>query len=112
MAYNIALEQKLDDLTNQLPGISKKKMFGGVAFLIHGNMSVGVQKDFLMIRISAADEAEWLEKPHIRPMDFTGKRMKGWLTVEPEGWDDDRILPDLVKNSCDFAATLPKKAGS
>jgi TfoX/Sxy family transcriptional regulator of competence genes len=111
MAYNIALEQKLDALTAKRDGISKKKMFGGVAFLIHGNMSVGVQKDVMMMRVAHADEAAWLEKPHIRPMYFTGKRMKGWLTVEPDGWDDDRLLPDLVKNSCDFAATLPKKAG-
>lgn len=109
MAYNLALEQKLDHLTANWSGLTKKKMFGGMAYLINGNMSVGINKDLMMMRVSHTEEAALLERLHVRPMDFTGKRMRGWLTVEPDGWDDDRVLPELVKLSCDFAASLPAK---
>jgi TfoX/Sxy family transcriptional regulator of competence genes len=109
MAFNTQLEEKLDLHTKKYKGLTKKKMFGGMAYLINGNMSVGINKDLLMIRISPAREGELLKKMHVRPMDFTGKRMKGWLTVEPEGWDDERILPEFVAESCEFAASLPPK---
>ena len=87
MAYNIKLAEQIRDELNRIPFV-EKKMFGGVGFLIHGNMACGVNKDDLIVRVHPDRHASLLKKPHVRPFDMTGRPMKGWLVVE-EGWNQN-----------------------
>jgi len=109
MAYNESLVARLHELLDDETDIVEKKMFGGVAFLAAGNMSVGVVKDDLAVRVGPAAEAKALEDPAARPMDFTGRPMKGWLYVSAEGWDDDESLRQWVDRGLSFARSLPSK---
>lgn len=108
MAYN----QKLADrVRSQLDGIPfvEKKMFGGVGFLIGGNMACGVNKDDLIVRVEPERHGTLLKKPHAKPFDLTGKPMKGWLVVEAEGCKTEKQLGAWVKEGVEFASTLPPK---
>lgn len=84
-------------------------MFGGLSFLLNGNMAVGVIKDELMTRVGPAAFDELVDLPGARIMDFTGRPMKGWIVVGAEGIDDDGSLSEWVERGTDFAATLPQK---
>ncbi|HEX5940801.1 MAG TPA: TfoX/Sxy family protein [Anaerolineales bacterium] len=108
MAYN----QKLADrVRSQLDGIPfvEKKMFGGVGFLIGGNMACGVNKDDLIVRVEPERHGTLLKKPHAKPFDLTGKPMKGWLLVEAKGCKTEKQLGAWVKEGVEFASTLPPK---
>lgn len=108
MAYN----QKLADrIRSQLDGIPfvEKKMFGGVGFLIGGNMACGVNKDDLIVRVEPERHGTLLKKPHAKPFDLTGKPMKGWLLVEAKGCKTEKQLGAWVKEGVEFASTLPPK---
>ena len=87
-------------------------MFGGLCFLIHGNMCCGVLKDELVLRLDPARGQELLSRPHTRPMDFTGRPMKGFMFIEAEGLGTDCQLRDLVSMARSFAQSLPRKPGS
>lgn len=84
-------------------------MFGGIAFLVYGNMSVGIWKDALIVRTRPEEAAVQLQRPHVRPMDITGKPMKGWLLVEPERFVDDTDLLQWIEMGYAFAIALPPK---
>ena len=86
-------------------------MFGGLCFLIRGNTCCGVLKDQLVLRLEPERARELLSGPHVRPMDFTGRPMKGFLFVEPGGLRTDRQLRDWVAVARSFARRLPAKAG-
>lgn len=90
-------------------GISEKNMFGGIAFLVHGNMCCGIWKDLLVIRLSVEAATVELKKPHVRVMDITGRPMKGWLFVEPAGFKKDADLFLWVEKAFSFASSLPPK---
>ena len=90
-------------------GVSEKRMFGGVCFMINGNMCAGVNDKLLMLRLGNALAAEALAEPHTRPMDFTGRPLKSMIYVEPEGYDADEDIEGWVGRAADFAKTLPKK---
>lgn len=109
MPYNPALDEKIQRIVAQWPHIERKKMFGGTGYLSNGNMVTGVYKDLLVLRVGKDIETELLAQPWCRPMDVTGKSMKGWLFVESEGWDDDRRLKDLIGRAKVFVDTLPVK---
>jgi len=83
-------------------------MFGGVAFLLHGNMCCGVVKDLLVLRLGSTGAELALTKPHTREMDFTGKPMKGMVYVEPEGVRTERKLQAWLELAVRFTQTLPK----
>jgi len=87
----------------------EKKMFGGVGFLVHGNMACGVNKDNLIVRVDPEKHSALLKKPHAKPFDLTGKPMKGWLLVEPDGCKTAKQLSAWVKEGVEFALTLPPK---
>jgi TfoX/Sxy family transcriptional regulator of competence genes len=108
MAYDLKLAERIRTQLEGLP-VVEKKMFGGVGFLIHGNMSCGVYKDDLVVRFDPEKQNALLKKPHAKPFDITGKPMKGWLLVEPAGVKTNRQLGAWVKASVEFAATLPPK---
>lgn len=84
-------------------------MFGGIAFMLAGNMAVGVIGEDLMVRLDPADAEEALREPHTRPMDFTGKPMKNMVYVDPQGTASDEDLAQWVEAGADYAASLPPK---
>jgi TfoX/Sxy family transcriptional regulator of competence genes len=88
---------------------TEKKMFGGVCFLVNGNMACGVYGDGLIIRVGKASYDEAMRKPHVRPFDLTHRPMKAWVFVDPPGYADEDALKSWVAIGIDFAASLPPK---
>lgn len=109
MPYNPALDEKLQHIAAQWPDTERKKMFGGTGYLSKGNMVTGVYKDLLVLRVGEGQEQKLLAHAWCRPMDVTGKPMKGWLFVEAEGWDNDERLGELVAQAKAFVDTMPAK---
>ena len=90
-------------------GSSEKKMFGGVCFMINGNMCVGSWKGTLVVRLDREKHEETQSKPHVKPMDITGKVMKGWALIEPVGIESDDNLKAWVRRAARCAGSLPPK---
>jgi TfoX/Sxy family transcriptional regulator of competence genes len=109
MAYDEGLAQRIREALGDLPGLVEKKMFGGVGFMVHGNMACGVHKDALVVRVGPEGHEDALARPHTRPFDITGRPMTGWVMVAPEGCQSDEDLMDWVQDGVDFAHTLPPK---
>ena len=91
------------------PGITEKKMFGGLCLLARGHMFVGIVGEALMARVGPAAYEKALRRPHARVMDFTGRPMKGYVFVDPPGYEEDRDLKRWVEESLKFVKTLPEK---
>jgi len=89
--------------------ISEKKMFGGIGFLLNGNMCVGVWKDSLIARVGPDQYEAALEQPFVREFDITGRAMKGWVLVTSEGLADDDSLKEWIDQAAAFVSKLPKK---
>jgi TfoX/Sxy family transcriptional regulator of competence genes len=111
MAYDEGLTERMRAMLDDEPGVTEKKMFGGVCFLLGGNMFVGVVKADLMVRIGRSGHQDALRDPHARPMDFTGKAMTGYVFVAPRGTSEDADLARWIRLGRSFAATLPAKDG-
>jgi TfoX/Sxy family transcriptional regulator of competence genes len=112
MAYDEGLAERIRDVLVDERGITEKKMFGGIAFLLDGKMFVGIVKDDLMVRVGPDHYAASLKRAHVRPMDFTGKPMAGYVYVAPAGLTDDEELERWVRLAAKFAATLKASAPS
>jgi TfoX/Sxy family transcriptional regulator of competence genes len=108
MAYNEKLAERIRKELGDVPFV-EKKMFGGVGFLIQGNMACGVHKQIMIVRVNPGKHAALLKKPGARPFDITGKPMKGWLTVDADGCKTAKQLSEWVKEGMNFALTLPTK---
>ncbi|MDQ2690798.1 MAG: TfoX/Sxy family protein [Chloroflexota bacterium] len=108
MAYDQKLAERIRVQLEGLPFV-EKKMFGGVGYLIGGNMACGVYKNDLVVRVHAERHPALLKKPHAKPFDITGRPMKGWLLVEPAGCKTAKQLSAWVKEGVEFASTLPPK---
>jgi len=109
MAYDEALAQRIRTTLPGIPGITEKKMFGGIAFMVDGNMACGVSKDNLMVRISPDATDAALAQPNVRLFDMTGRPMKGWVLVEPAGIEADDDLKRWIAQGVAFAQSLPPK---
>jgi TfoX/Sxy family transcriptional regulator of competence genes len=109
MAFDEVLARRIEQMLDDRDGVAQRKMFGGIAYMLHGNMAVGIVKDELMLRLGDAGVAEALKQPHTRPMDFTGKIIKSMVYVEPAGFKSDKQLRSWVDRALAFAATLPRK---
>lgn len=112
MAYDEGLAHRIGEVLEvleDLPWFVEKKMFGGVCYLIDGNMACGVIKEFLIVRVGPDRYEEALGKPHTRLFDFTGRPMKGWVMVDEEGYGDDDDLSEWVWQGVEFARSLPPK---
>jgi hypothetical protein len=109
MAYDAALEAILDETTQHWDGVAKKKMFGGVVYMTHGNICVGIWRDHLIIRAGKAVGTMMVTDKRFRPFDVTGRAMSGWAMLEPEGWHDPAVREDAIKTARNFCRTLPKK---
>ncbi len=109
MAYSESLAQRIRSAIARRRGFAEMKMFGGVGFLLHGNMCVGVWKSSLIARLGPDQAEKALKKAHVVEFDITGRPMKGWVMVEPDGIDTDKQLAGWIEESIAFVATLPKK---
>jgi TfoX/Sxy family transcriptional regulator of competence genes len=109
MAFDEKLADRVRRQVGKRNGLSEKKMFGGLAFLLHGNMSCGIHGSELIVRIAPETTESALAEPGTRVFDMTGRPMKGWLLVAGAGLKDDAALAKWVRRSLDYAASLPKK---
>jgi hypothetical protein len=109
MAYDVGLAQRIRELLSEQPELVEKKMFGGIAFMLHGNMACGVLGDDLMVRVGPDRHQPALDRPHTRPFDFTGKPMSGWVVVAASGVESDEDLESWVQQGVEFALSLPAK---
>ena len=108
MAYNQELAERVRSQLNGIPFV-EKKMFGGVGFLIGGNMACGVHKEDLIVRTDPERHSALLKKSHAKTFDLTGRPMKGWLLVEADGCKTEKQLGAWVREGVAFASTLPPK---
>ena len=109
MVYDEGLSQRIRELLTDAPAVEEKKMFGGLAFMVNGNMAVGVTGSELMVRVGAENYESALAEPHVRPMDFTGKPLRGFVYVDESGYETDEGLAMWVSRAVDFVLTLPSK---
>ena len=109
MAYSESLAQRIRQNFVGRRGTTEKKLFGGVGFLIDGNLCVGIWKNSLIVRLGPEQGQAALKKPNVVPFDITGRPMKGWLMVEPDGIETDKQLAEWIRRSEEFVNTLPRK---
>jgi hypothetical protein len=109
MAYDEGLATRVRDLLGERPGLAEKKMFGGLAFLLDGNMACGVRGDDLIVRVAAEEADAVRDEPGTRPFDLTGRPMKGWLMVGADGHAEDDDLRRWVARGVAHASSLPPK---
>jgi TfoX/Sxy family transcriptional regulator of competence genes len=109
MAFDEALADRVRDLLSPRADVTERRMFGGIAFMVAGNMAVGVVHDDLMVRLDPDDAARALEEPHTRPMDFTGRPATNMVYVDSVGTSGDDDLAGWVDAGADFASSLPPK---
>ena len=111
MAYDEELADRVRVVLADEPSLTERKMFGGLAFMIGGNMACGIVKDELMLRLGADGADAALDEPHVREMDFTGRPMTGLVYVERAGLDDAGLCR-WVERAAAHARSLPPKAKS
>jgi TfoX/Sxy family transcriptional regulator of competence genes len=109
MAYDEVLAERIRAKVKTRRGLTETKMFGGMGFLVNGNMACGVIKQDLIVRLSHEDSDAALKQPHVKAFDMTGKPMKGWILVAPDGVKTDRALQGWVDKALAFARSLPPK---
>jgi TfoX/Sxy family transcriptional regulator of competence genes len=110
MAYDEKLAERIRTTLSGRPDVEERRMFGGVAFMIRGHMSVGVVGPTLMVRHEPADAEALLREPHARPMDFTGRPMRGFLYVDPPGTRAPTALGTWIGRATAWAESQPPKA--
>jgi TfoX/Sxy family transcriptional regulator of competence genes len=111
MAYDEDLGERVREELQADPALSERTMFGGLCFMLHGNMCAGVVGERLMLRLGQAAAEAALREPHVSPMDFTGRPMKGMVYVEPEGLDDPALVR-WVEQAAAHARSLPAKGAA
>ena len=110
MAYDEDLANRIRELVLIEPGVTEKRMFGGLAFLINGNMSVSASgQGGLLLRIDPAQTDALLDKPHAQPFEMRGRVMAGWLRVDADGVRTKRQLERWVTRGVEYARSLPSK---
>jgi TfoX/Sxy family transcriptional regulator of competence genes len=110
MAYDEDLANRIRELIAAEAGLTEQKMFGGLAFLLAGNMAVAASGGGgLMVRVDPAETEALLAKPHARPFEMRGREMSGWLRVDAEGVRTKRQLEPWVRRGVAYARSLPAK---
>jgi len=109
MSFDESLATRIREALARKRGVEEKKMFGGVGYLLNGNMLVGVWKDSLIVRLGPDNYDDALLEPHVREFDITGRSMKGWVLVGPEGVENVEQLTDWIERATRFVRTLPAK---
>ncbi len=111
MGYDEGLAERIRGTLEDVAGVSEKRMFGGIAFLVKGHMAVGIVLDKLMVRVGPDSYDRVLRERHARRMDFTGRPMKGFVYILPSGYESDVDLQRWVDLGVGHVASLPAKAG-
>ena len=109
MAFSEALAARIRQRLTGRRNVEEKRMFGGVGFLLNGHMLVGVWKDSLIARLGPDGGDKALREPFVREFDITGRAMKGWVIVVPEGLEEDDQLSGWIRRATEFVETLPAK---
>ena len=110
MAYDEDLARRIRELAGGEPGLSEQRMFGGLAFLVGGNMAVAASgQGGLMVRVDPAETDDLLGEPHARPFEMRGRPMRGWLRVDAEGVGTKGELEPWVARGLAYARSLPAK---
>lgn len=109
MPFSEVLAQRVRDQLYPLTTAEEKKMFGGIAFMVHGNMTVGVNQDDLIVRVGLKNYETVLKKPGVDLFKPTGKPMAGWITVTSDGYQTDDALNHWIELALEFVKTLPAK---
>jgi hypothetical protein len=109
MAYDEILADRVRDALGDRPGLTERKMFGGLAFVLRGNMCCGVLGEEVVVRLPAEEGDAALGEDGVRPMDFTGRPMKGFLLVGGDQLADDASLSGWIERATDHASSLPPK---
>ena len=112
MAYDPKLLERIRAILSKRTDVVEKKMFGGVAFMVRGNMACGPHENNLLIRIGEEAAAGAMREPHVKPMMFTGKALKTFATIEAPGIKTDKQLRRWVEMAASYAASLPAKRKS
>jgi len=110
MSYDESLAQRVHNLLKRQQGFSQRKMFGGLCFMLHGNMCCGITQNELMLRLGEINAQKALEMPYTRVMDFTGKPLKSMIFVEQPGFKEDDDLKYWVSQAVKFVKSLPPKS--
>jgi TfoX/Sxy family transcriptional regulator of competence genes len=109
VAYDEVLAERIRAALAGRDGFAEKKMFGGIGFLLRGNMCVGVWKDQLILRLAAERADAALRQEHVRPFDITGRPMTGWVLVDPPGLQRAETLRGWIEEAIAFVSLLPSK---
>ncbi len=110
MAYDVELANRIRHVVEAEPGLTEKRMFGGLAFLIRGNMAVSASsRGGLLLRIDPADAESLVSEPHARRFEMRGREMDGWLRVDAQGLESDDDLRRWVSHGVAYARSLPTK---
>jgi TfoX/Sxy family transcriptional regulator of competence genes len=109
MAYDEGVAQRIREYLGARDDVVEKKMFGGLAFMVAGNMCCGVIDDRLMIRVGPDEYEQARAQPHVHEMDFTGKPLRGFVYVEPDGFANDGDLFAWIERCLSFVSNLPPK---
>jgi TfoX/Sxy family transcriptional regulator of competence genes len=110
MAYDEDLADRIRELLGALKGVEEKRMFGGLAFLVNGNMSVAASgRGGLMVRVPPTETDSLLSRRHVEPMVMAGRETRGWLRVSADGVKTERQLRSWVTRGVDYAKSLPPK---
>lgn len=107
MAYDERLADRVRRVLASRDDVVEKSMFGGIAFMVRGHMTVGLVDDDLVVRVAPADGERLLSEPHARPMDFTGRPMRGWIYVEPAGVSTPAALTRWIGRALDHTDAKP-----
>ncbi|MEJ2412465.1 MAG: TfoX/Sxy family protein [Anaerolineales bacterium] len=109
MVYDKDLAERVRRLVEKERGFAEKKMFGGIGYLVHGNMFCGVIRQDLIVRVGKERYLDALVQPHVELFDMTGRAMTGWVVVKEPGYQEDQKLLDWVHQGLGYARTLPPK---
>lgn len=109
MAFDETLAARIRDALTRRRNVQEKRMFGCICFFLNGNALAGVWKDRLIARLGPDEGEVALREPHVRAFDITGRPMRNWVVVEPEGVEDDEQLAGWIERAVKFVKTLPKK---
>lgn len=116
MPYDPGLAERLERVMTSrfahIGGLTETRMFGGFGYMLGGNMCLGIHKDTLIVRVGVETAETLVQEDHVRPMDLTGKVMKGWATIEPEAMADDGALERYCGFAIRFVSALPEKTKS
>jgi hypothetical protein len=109
MAFDTGLADRIRARLGKRKGLTEKKMFGGIGFMLGGNMACGVHGQDMIVRVKPEETEKALSEPHTRQFDLTGRPMKGWILVEPKGLAQDADLGKWVGVGATYAESLPPK---